>query len=268
MHGRFGHLRASGTLPRLQLAALYAATGSLLPEPGSRCTGGQTAMALIRQCWGNAPLTVEESKQLSTVGVLGGYLAPSLRLLVHELHTSSRQLSHLHAANDESLTGSLAMPQLEPDAQTSYSQSMHQGTSSGFPNLRMQLTHSEERRVLGTSTCDLTYEPDWLRQGHYAKIELAACPVSASVVADIEAKLVKCVMASPCPSPHHLPPYLLDPNRAPVQASLKRARDGGLSPLAVRVRQGLSLPLQRLAFLQRLQLLVLRVLLRVGQLGL
>ncbi|KAG2501267.1 hypothetical protein HYH03_001073 [Edaphochlamys debaryana] len=39
VHGRFGHLRASAVLPRLQLAALYAATGTLLPEPASRATG-------------------------------------------------------------------------------------------------------------------------------------------------------------------------------------------------------------------------------------
>lgn len=40
------HMQAPSVLARLQLAALYAAGGSLIPEPHSRMTGAQTAMQL------------------------------------------------------------------------------------------------------------------------------------------------------------------------------------------------------------------------------
>ncbi len=46
VHGRFGHLLAPSVLARLQLAALYAACSSLLPEPASQLTGAQMAMEL------------------------------------------------------------------------------------------------------------------------------------------------------------------------------------------------------------------------------
>jgi hypothetical protein len=53
VHSRFGDLRATSVLARLQLAALYAATSTMLPEPLRRMTGAQMAMVLIRQCSGN-----------------------------------------------------------------------------------------------------------------------------------------------------------------------------------------------------------------------
>ena len=40
MHARYKDLRAPSISARLQLAALYAATSTLLPEPHSRMTGG------------------------------------------------------------------------------------------------------------------------------------------------------------------------------------------------------------------------------------
>ncbi len=49
VHGRFGHLVANSIPARLQLAALYAATSTLLPEPRSCMTGAQTALELVRQ---------------------------------------------------------------------------------------------------------------------------------------------------------------------------------------------------------------------------
>ena len=49
VHPRFGHLQApSIDEARLQLAALYAATSTLLPEPRSNLTGAQTAVQLVR----------------------------------------------------------------------------------------------------------------------------------------------------------------------------------------------------------------------------
>lgn len=41
VHERFGHLRADSVAGRLHLAALYAATSTLVPEPRMQTTGKQ-----------------------------------------------------------------------------------------------------------------------------------------------------------------------------------------------------------------------------------
>ncbi|KAG2441624.1 hypothetical protein HXX76_003244 [Chlamydomonas incerta] len=115
VHGRFGHLRAPTRLARLQLAALYAATSTLLPEPGSRCTGAQMAMELLRQCWSMRPLDAAEAEQLAAVGRLGGHLAPGLHLLAHDLAASAAQLAHLHAAAPAGGAAALAAPSAPAD---------------------------------------------------------------------------------------------------------------------------------------------------------
>ena len=66
VHPRFGLLQVAAgplaVLARLQLAALYVATGTELPELRSCCTDGEMAVKLVRQCWGNNPLTLKERK--------------------------------------------------------------------------------------------------------------------------------------------------------------------------------------------------------------
>ncbi len=122
---------------RLQLAALYAATSTLLPEPHThRATGAQTALQLLRQCWGNRPLTIWELCQLQRVGQLGGHLAPALHLLAHELQLSVWQLhelgvafaaagasgagGHASPASGSGPKGGLARPRLNADAAAAY----------------------------------------------------------------------------------------------------------------------------------------------------
>eukprot|EP00798_Chlamydomonas_sp_ICE-L_P016734 gene16734-23004_t len=96
VHPRFGHLVASSILSSLQLAALYSATSSLLPEPRSHMTGAKTAMRLVRWSSTNQPLTAQERNHLERVARFGGHLAPGLRLLCLELEKSSNTQKHLH----------------------------------------------------------------------------------------------------------------------------------------------------------------------------
>lgn len=96
VHGRFGYLQAPCNTSRLQLAALYAASSTLLPEPGSQLTGAATAMQLVRHSWTNEPLSPQQLQHLQDVSSLGGFLAPALRLLAHDLVASAGQLQHLH----------------------------------------------------------------------------------------------------------------------------------------------------------------------------
>ena len=95
VHGRFVYLTASCTTSQLQLAALYAASSTLLPEPRSQLTGAATAMQLVRHSWTNELLSTEQQQHLQDISTLGGFLAPALKLLCHDLAASSSQLQHL-----------------------------------------------------------------------------------------------------------------------------------------------------------------------------
>ncbi len=161
MHGRFQDLRAPSIPTRLQLAALYAATSTLLPEPWSSKTGAQTAMQLVRQCWTDAPLTAAEQAQLSSIVTLGGHYAGGLQLLVHELQQSTQQLRHLYGLS----TGSGMQPP-HPDAGILYLQDVDppSGGWLGFaPHPCLVLTPNEEERTLGVLRPPLP-AAQWLRE--------------------------------------------------------------------------------------------------------
>ncbi len=188
IHSRFGHLVAPTTLSRLQLAALYAATSTLLPEPHTHRTGAEAALQLLRQCWGNVPLTPDELIQLRSVGRLGGHLVPQLLLLIHEREDTAWKLRALDAAapggpgNQQTKPQGSQLkeaPQVDNDAVTAYQQGFAvryggvnrawyeagAGVAGGWgfaslldqpcwagPGPRLRLTPGEEVRVLGTST--------------------------------------------------------------------------------------------------------------------
>ena len=95
LHPRFKNIEANCIEARLQLAALFAATGSLLPELDTQKTGGEVALELVRQCWVNCPLTKAEQKQLLSVSLFDQHV-PALSLLCHNLSESSTRTSFLH----------------------------------------------------------------------------------------------------------------------------------------------------------------------------
>ncbi|GLC47559.1 hypothetical protein PLESTB_000001100 [Pleodorina starrii] len=247
VHGRFGHLRAASIPARLQLAALYAATGTLLPEPGSRSTGGQMAMQLLRQCWTNRPLGAQELAQLRNVGSLGGHLVPGLRLLVHELELSASELRHLHEAAARSVSEAKTPPPpqsagpaaLDPDAAIGYQQILKSqgyggdvGGGGGWPaNPRLLLTPGEEMRTLGTRRAAREV-PAWLRLGQFKAIEIRqdeALPVEAGYVAKVEERLSRLLKAPPARKA--APPYPLQPHQdMGAGAGVGGDADGGGGP--------------------------------------
>jgi hypothetical protein len=172
----------------MQLAALYAATSSLLPEPGSQATGAQLAMRIVRQCWSVQPpgspaatflLAKADLAQLRDAAELGGHMAAGLRLLVHDVLASSAQLHSLHFPDCTREQASL--PELPPDWQTAYLQERSR-------NWRLVLTDGEERRTLGC----LRQPPEpalWQRLGLCQPVELPPCPLEAGVVASAETAL-------------------------------------------------------------------------------
>jgi len=94
VHHRWSMLIASTIDARLQLAALYTACGSRLPDERARMTGDEMAMQLVRQCWVNRPLTPHEDSALRNITtVSSGSVSPGLALVCDDLLRSSLQLS-------------------------------------------------------------------------------------------------------------------------------------------------------------------------------
>mmetsp|Transcript_13081 Transcript_13081/g.38023 ORF Transcript_13081/g.38023 Transcript_13081/m.38023 type:complete len:815 (+) Transcript_13081:3697-6141(+) len=201
-HPRFGYLQASSKLARLQLAALYAATSSLLPEPLSGATGAQTALQLIRMNWSNVPLTKEEHQQLTSIPILGGHHCSSLGVLAHELLLSSEQLGFLHHDLDE------PRPKLQfnTDVGNCYLQEMKQQAYKGWvSNPRSLLEPEEEYRALGGMRSQQATAEHSFRDGRCHMYEVASCPVGADVVPQIENEILGCVSHSPPVSPPAYP---------------------------------------------------------------
>ncbi len=139
VHSRFGTLEATCIEARLQLAALYSATGSELPEKRSRRTGGEVSMELVRQCWVNRPLKPQEQAQLRSVSSFG-QRTPALALLCFETDLSARELHFL------SPTVKLCSP-LPDDNDACIEYTLRKQASR--LNACAQLTADEEERTLG-----------------------------------------------------------------------------------------------------------------------
>ena len=81
----------------MQLAALHIATSTVLPDKLLGMTGEERAITLIRQCWGNRPLSKEECLVLDNVRQLAHGLSPTLSILCNDIEKSSCQLNFLYS---------------------------------------------------------------------------------------------------------------------------------------------------------------------------
>ncbi|KAG1672428.1 hypothetical protein FOA52_013214 [Chlamydomonas sp. UWO 241] len=214
LHVRFGHLQASSTLARLQLAALYAATSSRVPEPLSMAMGAQIALQLLRMCWSNKPLSSEEEAQLRSVAQLGGHHCAALRAMVHELLLSASQLSFLHDPLAED--GPQQALCLDADAGVAYVQERTQLLYKGWVgNPRSQLTDDEEIRALSGMRGVPQPPAIAFRAGLCQTVEVDPCPVNALVVSRTEAKISACLAEAMQPA---LPSYPLKVGVVPALA--------------------------------------------------
>ena len=142
LHPRFLNVEAKAGATaieaRLQLAALYAATGTELPEVGSRLTGGEAAIELLRQSWKGGPMSREEHRQLLSLASFN-QLTPALPLVCFEVDTCARELLCLWPDSEKT-------PELlyDADAGTEYTQRKQRRQLS----VRALLTPCEEARVL------------------------------------------------------------------------------------------------------------------------
>eukprot|EP00798_Chlamydomonas_sp_ICE-L_P021581 gene21581-28577_t len=218
IHPRFGHLVASSIVSRLQLAALYSATSSLLPEPRSRMTGAQLAMRLVRWSWTNRQLTEQEQRHLESVARCGFHLAPGLHLLCLELERSSSIQKHLHendkgqgsSTNGGSQSLGLKPSFLQdPKFASMYLLQSKLGNYGGWcQNSRMLLHPAEEESAMGISTSKQA-PPHWIRKGEHCQLELSACSIPSDMVKKVEEDLLALVVPQPRSRRHQAPPYPL-----------------------------------------------------------
>jgi hypothetical protein len=231
VHPRFHHLVAPDIPERLQLAALYAATSSLLPEPTSGLTGAQTALRLLRQCWHNGSLSDTQEAvrqavvtQLQQVAALGGHLLPALHLMVDHLQVSMVYLdAHLYS---EPGAAPKARYQVQGPcaAADAYRQQLEQQLPGGFPlHPYSQLTAAEEQELWqGRSQVGVTRRvPLWRSlRGQFTPLEVPTCPVLSTFVAECEEQLAKWVERAPnrpAGNSYPLKPVGLGPGGAVLQ---------------------------------------------------
>ncbi len=112
LHQRLGYLECRDIESRLQLAALYAATHSYLPETSSQKTGLEECVRLVRESWTTKPLTPGERVKMSNVfEICRGTtnlsdVSESVQLVLCNLQRTSIDLSFLHKSQSrKSLRG-------------------------------------------------------------------------------------------------------------------------------------------------------------------
>jgi hypothetical protein len=143
VHPRFLDLRATSIASRLQLAAVYAITGSMRVDERIGMLGGEFAMDLIRKCATDRPLSQDEHGHLYMVA-RSCHRTPALVLLCHDLALNSAQLAFMHP---ESATSSRCS---ERSIVTVYQDAVTEYLSANrVVRFRGRLSDAEERRLLG-----------------------------------------------------------------------------------------------------------------------
>jgi len=157
VHHRYKNVCGDTVIARLQLAALHAATSTLLPEARTGMTGEERAIVIVRQCWTNAPLSAEEYEKLQCVARLGK-LCPALRLLCCDLERSSFSLRFLHEAGENSIPNENTHVRIEYQSSASIAY-QHWKRTGLVANRRRLLTMQEERMIFGHSIPEIDQTP-------------------------------------------------------------------------------------------------------------
>ena len=154
----------------MQLAALHLATSSVLPDELLDMTGEERAIILIRQSWGNRPLSKEECVALDNIKQLARGLSPTISLLCHDIELSSKQLYFLYlgiANHDHNsvdcFEGSAYLNLVD-----------YKKVSS-----RCYLTPQEESRVIGTQARKPIYSPRLVKDQQVQKGSVDATKIKS-----------------------------------------------------------------------------------------
>lgn len=187
LHPRWKGVVVGDISARLQLPAMYAATGTLLHDPRAGMIGSEVAMEQVRRCFVNHPLAGGDEKQLRVIMALSG-LNPALALVCGDLMKSSEELAFLHTMEPkEKVSNESAWVSDLSEAATAYIGEY----DSLPPNVRRGLTGNEERRALGFGR--QVARISCVRGGHVlsepGSVEIPNSPVTPGQVKVLEEKL-------------------------------------------------------------------------------
>eukprot|EP00761_Pharyngomonas_kirbyi_P006952 gb/GECH01006961.1/.p1 GENE.gb/GECH01006961.1/~~gb/GECH01006961.1/.p1 ORF type:complete len:2802 (+),score=553.19 gb/GECH01006961.1/:1-8406(+) len=160
LHSHLNVFQASNTAARLQLAAIYSACSTGIPEPCPRITAIESSMHLVRQCWQNEPFQKEELKCLLNIFEYD-FKGPSLPLLCYELLFSSQSVAFLHGGKEEEYEDKLMNPRKKIDDWKNAYTSLCKDNAH---NNRLKLNSEEEKKFFGRQipkSSFLKYNRDW-----------------------------------------------------------------------------------------------------------
>ena len=196
-------------------------------------TGAQLASTLLRQCWGNSPLSPEEDAQVENIASLGGHLAPCLILQAQELRLSATQLAPLHITSGPPLGEG---PKLDPDAPINAAISyLHEALDNEFQGWchdhRLRLSHDEEFRVMSGMRMPRASSapPAWFRSGIHRNLNIPDRPVADTCVKEMEERIVAiCVTLTAAPPPGDIPAFPLkeSPQALPLETEMLKELKG------------------------------------------
>ena len=186
VHPRWKGLQADGVSSRLQLAALYAASGTLLPEPRSRMTGSEKALELVRRCSVNHPLAEGCREQLMRIIELSGHNA-TLAIICGNILKCSEELNFLHSTGKAfNLEKAKSLGLYLKDAETAYESEC----ASSEWHWRRRLRPFEEMRILGRHSSRIRKQVAGGRiMPAYGTVKLLPCVIGANDVAATERAL-------------------------------------------------------------------------------
>jgi len=175
-HPRFKYLEnKQSRASRMQLAALHIATSSVIPDEVLGMTGEERAAALVRQCWGNRPLTKEECLVLNNIKQLAHGLSPTISMLCQDIEKSSGQLNFLYSPIDDN-----SHTMVQSFEGSAY---LHK-VKNNQESRRNYLTPREESRLIGVLARKPTLPP---RFAPTQKLE--QCPVTLHEVKSMQKHL-------------------------------------------------------------------------------
>ena len=145
VHSRFNQVRGKTIHAHLQLAAIYAASASSLPDTISHMTGAEVSLELIAWCWTNQPLSPKERHSLANVLQVCNH-TPALEIRCRDLQRRSEQLHFLH--------GQPAHGQPVWDERGRVVAEYAYEARQRFRNPRRLLTRIEEVSILGEATLE------------------------------------------------------------------------------------------------------------------
>jgi hypothetical protein len=131
---------------RLFLAALYAAGGCDVPLPVVGCTGQEMALALLRQCTTNRPLSPAESSNLKALASFSSH-TPALRLLCASFADLCNEVSFLWGV----------VPKVDvpwPDEEQRMYEQEKRRLPEHFQHARRDLSDNESRTIINTTDMD------------------------------------------------------------------------------------------------------------------